>query len=192
VKRKSAWLVLLLCGLAACTIPLPLVPSPSPTGGAGDLLFTPSFSPEPGPPASPTPLPLVEITVFFTDRIRYAQGIEPYEFPVTRTVELVKPLPALVLDQFFLGPNADEREQGLDLTASGFTGYRELRISSGVAHVFLQGECAALGATYTIAQPLIKNLTQFPDILYVKIYDGEGVTENPTGPGSSIPWCLEP
>jgi hypothetical protein len=185
VNLKLAWLVLLLCGLAACTAPLP-------GGETGNPPLTPTFSPEPGPPASPTPAAAAEIKVFFTDRSRYAQGIEPYEIPVTRTVELVKPLPALVLDQFFLGPSTEEREQGLDLITSGFTGYRELRIINGVAHVFLEGECASQGATYTIAQPLIKNLTQFPGILYVKIYDGEGVTEDPSGPGSSIPWCLEP
>jgi len=49
-----------------------------------------------------------------------------------------------------------------------------------------------MGATYTIAQPLMKNLRQFPDIDYVKIYDAEGQTGQPEGLSDSIPFCLEP
>jgi hypothetical protein len=38
----------------------------------------------------------------------------------------------------------------------------------------------------------MKNLLQFEEIDYVKIYDAEGETEVPEGRSSSIPFCLEP
>ena len=61
-----------------------------------------------------------------------------------------------------------------------------------MAHVYLVGECASLGATYTVGQPILANLLQFDAIQTVKIYDAYGATGNPDGPGHSIPFCLEP
>jgi hypothetical protein len=143
------------------------------------------------PGASPTP-DEVEITVYFTDSERYAAAIEPFEVAVTRTVPAGANLPAAVLDAFFAGPTAAEAAAGLDAIISGATGYSNLRIEDGIAHVTLAGDCNSGGATYTIAQPLMKNLLQFDAIAYVKIYDANGETEVPDGPGNSIPFCLEP
>jgi hypothetical protein len=135
----------------------------------------------------------VTITVYFTDNDRFIQGAPPYETPVTRTIQVPASFPEAVLDAFFLGPNADEQSRGLRLVASGFTGYRLLLIDEdGVAHLYLTGECASTGAAYTIASPLVANLTQFPEIRWVKIYDENGNTGNPDGEGNSIPACLEP
>jgi Fe-S cluster biogenesis protein NfuA len=102
-------------------------------------------------------------------------------------------LPEAVLTEFFRGPTAEEAEQGLAAITSGATGFQALRIDEdGVAYVTLEGPCSSMGATYTIAQPLMKNLRQFPDIDYVKIYDAEGQTGQPEGLSDSIPFCLEP
>jgi hypothetical protein len=134
----------------------------------------------------------VEVNVYFTDENNYIQGIEPYEKPVPRLVEAGADLPEAVLHQFFLGPTPDEQAQGLVLVDSGFTAFGSLEIQDGVARVYLTGTCESTGATYTIAQPLRTNLFQFDTIHAVKIYDENGQTEDPTGPGSSIPFCLEP
>jgi len=97
-----------------------------------------------------------------------------------------------VLIAFFKGPTIDEREDGLEAITSGFKGVGTLTIRNGIARVYLNGECASLGATYTIAQPIMRNLLQFEDISYVKIYDENGDTEEPEGETNSIPFCLEP
>jgi hypothetical protein len=142
------------------------------------------------PPTSPA---TVEITVYFTDVARYAAAEEPYETAVTRTVPGDTYLPAAVLTEFFKGPADEERDQNLEAITSGFTGYDRLSVGAdGVAHVYLEGECASLGATYTVAQLIRANLLQFDAIQTVKIYDADGTTGNPDGPGDSIPFCLEP
>lgn len=142
---------------------------------------------------TPTPTPgEMAITVYFTDVNRYAAATEPFEVAVTRTVPAGTNLPAAVLDAFFAGPTGEEAAQGLEAITSGATGFRELRLESGLAHVTLTGACNSGGATYTIAQPLIKNLLQFDEITTVKIYDAGGFTEDPDGAGNSIPFCLEP
>jgi hypothetical protein len=135
---------------------------------------------------------LVPITVYFTDSARYAAGTPPFEAAVTRMIASTGDLAAAVLDEFFLGPTPEEQARGLERIASGFTGYRDLVIEDGTAHIYLAGPCTSHGATYTIAQPLMANLLQLPDIEYVKIYDEEGTTEVPDGPSNSIPFCLEP
>jgi hypothetical protein len=135
----------------------------------------------------------VAITVYFTDSNRYAAATEPFEAAVTRTAPAGSNLPEAVLDAFFAGPTAGEAAQGLAAITSGTTGFRELRIDeNGVAHVTLAGTCSSGGATYTIAQPLMKNLLQFAEIDYVKIYDEAGQTGTPEGLSHSIPFCLEP
>jgi hypothetical protein len=100
--------------------------------------------------------------------------------------------PHRVLELFFQGPSESERAQGLELVTSGFTGFSALLIEDGIAHLYLTGECRSNGAVYTIAQPIVANLTRFEEIRYVKIYDENGTTENPEGPSNSIPECLEP
>lgn len=145
---------------------------------------------------TPSPLPTepiqMEISVYFTDSNRYAAATPPFEVAVTRHVAPTSNLLEAVLREFFRGPTEEERSQGLDLIASGFTGFTSLRIEKGVAHVYLAGPCQSHGATYTIAQPLLANLLQFDEIDFVKIYDSSGETEQPTGQTNSIPFCLEP
>lgn len=139
----------------------------------------------------PTPQ-TVTLTVYFTNVPRYAIGTEPYEDAVTRTVATTGSLPEDVLTQLFLGPTKDEKAQGLDAVTSGATGFSELVVVNGVARVYLTGECNSKGATYTIANLIVVNLRQFPEIQWVKIYDENGETETPDGQSSSIPFCLEP
>ena len=62
----------------------------------------------------------------------------------------------------------------------------------GVAHLYLTGECNSQGSTFSISQPLMQSLRQFPEIQFVKIYDQNGNTQSPDGSTDSIPACLEP
>ena len=140
-------------------------------------------------PATPT---LVEITVYFTDTNRYAVGIPPFEVPVTRSVPEESILPGALLEAFFDGPTEEEQSQGLESITSGFTGFREIKIQDQIAHVYLTGQCKSMGTTYTVAQPLMRNLLQLEEIHAVKIYDEMGLTEAPLGAGNSVPPCLEP
>ena len=163
---------------------------------------TPTLVEDIAPKASTTPLasltavvsqaPMISVTVFFTDVGRYSDGTPPFEAPVTRLVEANQYLPEAVLREFFRGPSAEEKAAGLELVASGFTGFQSLTIVDGIARVYLTGSCHSNGATYTVAAPIMANLLQFPEIIYVKIYDAEGNTEQPEGPVNSIPFCLEP
>lgn len=140
-----------------------------------------------GPEASPP-----DLLVYFTDRNRYAAAVEPFEVMVTRPAIGVTDRPLATLQAFFTGPTATERTRGLDAVTSGFTGVREVRIEDGVARVYLSGACSSGGATYTVANVIGVNLKAFSDILWVKIYDENGQTEQPGGRSDSIPFCLEP
>jgi len=145
------------------------------------------------PPAPATVSPaMVTLTVYFTDLARYQVGSEPYEAAVTRSVPEPASLPEAVLTQLFLGPTETETAQGLAVVLSGTTGFRLLTIDDGIARVYLTGECASQGATYTIANLINANLEQFPEIQWVKIYDQNNETETPDGQSGSIPFCLEP
>lgn len=135
---------------------------------------------------------MVEITVYFTDEVRFAEGSLPFEVAVTRLVPSESAGPDAALRAFFQGPTEEERERGLVAITSGFEGLDSLEIEDGIARVYLSGPCASMGATYTVAQPLLRNLLQFEAIRYVKIYDAEGQTGEPGGPSHSIPPCLEP
>ncbi len=135
---------------------------------------------------------LAEITVYFTDTNRFKEGTMPFEVPVERLVPKTAQRPAAVLAEFFKGPTAEERQRGLAAITSGFTGFSRFEIQDGIARVYLTGSCASGGAAYTVAQPIMKNLLQFKEIKYVKIYDAAGTTETPEGPSNSIPACLEP
>jgi hypothetical protein len=185
-KNVAMVLPIILVVIAACqpaapplTTPEEKLPEPVKTVGAT--------------PVSVTELPdLVDVSVFFTDSKSYARGSPPFEQPGTRLLDPGQSLPQAVLLEFFKGPTKMEQSQGLERITSGFTGLRDLVIQDGIAHVYLDGPCQSMGATYTIAQPLMANLRQFPEIRSVKIYDAEGETWDPEGPDSSIPPCLEP
>jgi len=189
---RRIWLIVLavaLCvGTAACGAGAQPAPTSTPTSTPTP---TPTSTPTPTPTATPTPEP-VEITVYFTNSDRYAEGTPPYEEAVKRMVDASSNLPEAVIREFFEGPTAEEREQGLELIDSGFTGFSSLTIEDEVAKIHLTGDCQSRGAVYTIAQPVVKNLLQFPNVDYVKIYDAQGNTELPEGDSNSIPACLEP
>jgi hypothetical protein len=149
----------------------------------------------PGVPEAPTvPVsPATEtLTIYFTDMPRYQVGTEPYETAVMRIVPAPASLPEAVLTQLFLGPTEAEKAQGLQVVLSGTTGFSKLTIENGVARVYLTGNCASNGATYTIANLITANLNQFPEIQWVKVYDQNNETEMPDGQSGSIPLCLEP
>jgi hypothetical protein len=144
------------------------------------------------PSAAPTQPAQVEIAVYFTDHDLFNAGAPPFEVAVPRLVPATANLPEAVLQAYFEGPTAEEQAEGLEAITSGFTGYSRLEVQDGIAHLYLTGPCVTNGAAYNVAAPLIKNLLQFEDIRFVKIYDAEGTTQNPQGETSSIPVCLEP
>jgi hypothetical protein len=45
---------------------------------------------------------------------------------------------------------------------------------------------------FNIADLIVLNLKQFPEIQFAKIYDENGATQNPDGLSDSVPACLEP
>lgn len=195
--RLQAGLCALALVLAACTAtpvpsPRPVPPTPVP---AAPTAVPPSLT-SPAPAATrvpPTATPgTVQVTVYFTDRNRFATGTPPFEVGVTRSVPATANLPEAVLAELFKGPTAEEKARGLEAVTSGFTGFRTLQVQDGIACLYLTGPCTSHGATYTVAQPILKNLLQFQEIKAVKIYDADGVTTEPGGLTNSIPPCLEP
>jgi hypothetical protein len=150
---------------------------------AGLILLISACAPKPA---------TTSLSVYFTNRDRYAIGTEPYEDSVTRVVPVTSSQPEMVLTQLFLGPTPEEQARGLEVVLSGTTGFSKLTVQDGVAHVSLTGKCNSGGATYTISNLIFANLAQFPDIRWIKIYDENGETEMPDGQTSSIPFCLEP
>ncbi len=132
------------------------------------------------------------IIVYFMDENRFVAAVEPYEVAVTRTVPAGSDLPRAVLDAYFAGPTLMEYTQGLRLVSSGFTHVRRLEIENGIARVYLGGVCANNGAAYSVANLIMKNLSQFPEITYVKIYDENDSNLDPDSLSSSLPYCLEP
>jgi len=102
-------------------------------------------------------------------------------------------LPQSALNEYFKGPGSTERFiYGWIPIYNGFTGYSKLDITNGVARVHLVGTCAPEGRDFTIANLIMLNLKQFPDIQFVKIYDENGMTQDPDGLSDSIPACLQP
>lgn len=186
----SILLIVFCYTISACMPPQQRVePSPPPTG-----LPTIAETRQAALTSHETPeqAEFVDVTVYFTDSRRYAAGVPPFETGVTRQVEAGAFLPRAVLAEFFRGPTEAEQAFGLELVSSGFTGLSQLVVEDGTAHVYLAGSCRSNGATYTVAQPIFTNLFQFEEIRAIKIYDENGMTENPEGPGNSIPFCLEP
>ncbi|MEA3376162.1 MAG: GerMN domain-containing protein [Chloroflexota bacterium] len=188
--------VLLLAGGASCRVQIAPTPTPTLTS-IPRLTATPTSAPSPTPTRTPAPTPTptsekVEVTVYFTDSDRYAEGTPPFEGAVSRFVDASSDLPEAVMRAFFEGPTEEERERGLELIASGFTGFSSLTIEDGIARIALTGECRSPGGVYTVAQPIMRNLRQFPEVEYVKIYDQHGNTQLAEGESDSIPACLEP
>lgn len=100
-------------------------------------------------------------------------------------------LPDSALTEYFKGPGSTERyTYGWIPIYNGFTGYSRLDVTNGVAHVYLTGACASEGKNFDITDLIELNLKQFPGIEFVKIYDQNGQTQNPTGQSDSEPLCL--
>ena len=95
------------------------------------------------------------------------------------------------LAEYFKGPNAEQKAQGLIGVYNGFTGYRRAELVNGMLGVYLEGNCQPNGTSYSIAQPLIDTLKQFPGVTYVKIYDEYDHTRDPLGNTNSWPVCLD-
>jgi hypothetical protein len=138
-----------------------------------------------------TPFRTVAVKDYFLDLHRFQNGKPPYTRRVERPV-----IPPTVgfgaLQRLFAGPTQAERADGLRFVASKATGFKDLRISDGVARVQLTGGCGSGGSTFTIAAEIMPALRQFASVSWVKIYDPAGTTERPLGHTDSIPGCLEP
>jgi hypothetical protein len=142
----------------------------------------------------PTATPLyTKLSVYFLNTIQLHAHAPPYEVAGYRWASSSEDFPQVVLREYFKGPGYTERYvyRWTNVT-SGFTGYDRLEVTNGVARLYLRGVCAPDDLSYTIAQPLMINLKQLNNIQYVKIYDAAGTTENPDGPGDSVPTCLDP
>lgn len=139
----------------------------------------------------PNDFATVRRRVYFQNLPRFVAGTEPYVTPVLRRVPKAAPA-AAVLDRLFAGPTPAERAAGLRLVTSRATGFRNLSVSGGVARLRLTGGCDSGGSTFTIANLIDPTLVALPGVDAVKILSPSGQTGNPTGPGGSIPDCLNP
>ncbi len=191
VMRKISLLlaVALLLASAACgpTAP-PAENTPAPVRTSEPPTTLPPATDTPVPPTEPAE---VKVQVYFTDENRFNAGTLPFEVAVERLVPASANLPEAVLLEFFKGPTEEEQARGLRAITSGFTGF-VLEVKDSIARVYLTGPCVSHGAAYNVAALIMRNLSQFEEIRAVKIYDAEGVTEEPEGEANSIPPCLEP
>jgi murein DD-endopeptidase MepM/ murein hydrolase activator NlpD len=141
----------------------------------------------------PTATPAYKlIKVYFVNKFRYENNLPPFEVNGVRWARS-NMLPQSALNEYFKGPGSTERfSYGWIALYNGFTGYSKLEIRDGVAHVFLTGTCTSEGRDFTIADLILLNLKQFPEIQFVKIYDENGNTQDPNRLSDSTPACLQP
>ena len=167
---------------------------------------TPTPSQTPSPTRTPTSTPVIkpsatrwptatppytQIKVYFANSNHLAVGIPPYEVARSRYVASNLDLRRAVLDAYFKGPGATELYYYGDTALyNGFTGYSSFAFSNGVASISLAGKCQPAQINFSVAQLLFLNLKQFPEVQAVKLYDANGQTQNPDGPGNSAPACL--
>jgi hypothetical protein len=135
--------------------------------------------------------PTVNRQVYFVDADNVASGSGPFFVPVSRPVRPLSPAVG-VMDRLFAGPLPSERADGLRLVRSGANGFAGLTIADGIARIGLTGGCGSGGSTVTIAGEIFPTLRQFSTVDWVKIFDPEGNTQDPSGDTDSIPTCLEP
>jgi Fe-S cluster biogenesis protein NfuA len=125
--------------------------------------------------------------------VRLNAGTPPFEEAGYRWEKSTDNFAVDVLNAYFKGPGYTEKYvYRWAAIYSGFTGYTRLEVMDGIARVYLKGACAPTDYNYTIAQPLMVNLKQFSSILFVKVYDENGTTEQPDARSDSIPTCLDP
>jgi hypothetical protein len=135
-----------------------------------------------------------EISLFFLNEDRFAVGTEPYEDSVNRSIPASSEVKQAVISALYDGPTADETDQSLRMVYSESTGARvDFDEATGTASVYLESGCNSAGATYTVANLIIRNLEQFSDVNRVIIYDPEGETlGSETDIGNLVPACLQP
>lgn len=190
-------LVMSVLLLAGCTVTINLGNTPVPPvveNPVATVVKEPTIVP-PAPTIEillPTDTPMQAVTVYFLNEDRFAVGTEPYEDAFTRYVPAGSDLPRAVLDLFFHGPTQAEVSQGIRVWTSGFTHVRDMTVENGIARVYLGDVCANNGAAYSVAALIMKNLSQFPEITAVKIYDENNSNLDPDSAESSLPYCLEP
>jgi murein DD-endopeptidase MepM/ murein hydrolase activator NlpD len=132
------------------------------------------------------------IDLYMVNKFRYQNNLPPFVVTGDRWARS-NMLPQTALNEYFKGPGSTERFSfGWIALYNGFTGYTRLDIRDGVAHIFLTGTCTPDGRDFNIADLIMLNLKQFPEIRFVKIYDENGITQNPDGLSDSIPACLQP
>jgi murein DD-endopeptidase MepM/ murein hydrolase activator NlpD len=159
--------------------------------------LTPTRTPTRTPTATRTRVPTATpafrlIDVYFVNKFRYENNLPPFVVTGDRWARS-NMLPQSALNEYFKGPGSTELFQfGWIAIYNGFTDYSRLEIRDGVAHVFLTGTCTPDGRDFNIADLIMLNLKQFPEIRFVKIYDENGTTQNPDGLSDSIPACLQP
>jgi hypothetical protein len=129
--------------------------------------------------------------VYFFDEKRFVDNQEPFFVPRLRPVRPFTPAVG-VMDRLFAGVLPSEHARGLRLLRSQATGFTNLAIGDGIARVQLTGGCSSGGSTVTVAGEIMPTLRQFDSVDWVKIYDPDGNTQDPTGCRDSIPACLEP
>ena len=175
-----------ICLSPSYTPPPTITVTPSPTR-------TPTKTLAPTSTRPPTATPLwVKVNVFFVSKARYEANTPPFEVAGVRWAR-TNNLAGTVLDEYFKGPGATEKYSFRWIALyNGFTGYSKFEFANGIASVYLKGACDRACATYTIADLLTYNLKQFPEVKFVKIYDENGITQDPTGLSDSIPACLKP
>ncbi|MGB8980337.1 MAG: peptidoglycan DD-metalloendopeptidase family protein [Anaerolineales bacterium] len=167
-------------------------PSPTPS-----RTLTPTRTPTRTPTATRTRVPTATpayrlIDVYFVNKFRYENNLPPFEVHGVRWARS-NMLPQSALTEYFKGPGSTERySYGWIALYNGFTGYSGLEIQDGVARVYLTGTCAPDDRDFNLADLIMLNLKQFPEIRFVKIYDENGATQNPDGLSDSIPACLQP
>ena len=151
----------------------------------------PTLTPTPTQTRRPTATPnYYLIDVYFASRIRYEADAPPIERAGVRWSRS-NAVYETALNEFFKGPGSTERySYGWIGIYNGFTGYDKLEIDNNVAHVYLTGACTSEGKDFNIADLIGFNLKQFPEIQFVKIYDQNGQTQNPSGASDSEPFCL--
>lgn len=138
-----------------------------------------------------TSFPTVQRRVWFFNQKRYLENREPFFTPTWRPVPAAIPGTG-VLDRLFAGVTPAEQARGLRLLRSGANGFEKLAVNNGVARVHLTGRCSSGGSTVTVAGEIMPTLRQFASVDWVKIYDSEGNTGQPSGRSDSVPECLEP
>ena len=153
---------------------------------------TPSRTPSrtPTPSITPTLLP-VSINVYFTNTRRSGTQNPPFDQAVSREIPGSANAISSALDAYFVGPTIEEQASGLVVVRNGFVSYRRMEFTNGVLSVYLAGNCQPTGTGYSLAQPLIATLKQFPGVLHVKLYDAYDHTADASSTSDSRPDCLD-